>query len=200
MARASFGARVPAVLGVALLLSVPARWARAEPQATAGLTVGVAGRAVDHGFWDQSVFHLGARGDVIFGREGNFDFGLGPYLEVATHAFDEIQVGGGVSGLLPVIEDVPLILSLGAYGRGGEGPFGFEPGVAAEVFWGVRSYNFHSTYVMSGGLLAEMRYGLGDSGETSIVIGAQLDFLAMSLPFIYLANAVSGSPEVDPVR
>ena len=175
--------------------------ARAEPQGTAGLTIGVAGAGLDRSYWDETDFHLGLRGDVLFGRERASDFGAGPYVEVLTHAFDDVQFGGGLSVLLPVIEYLPVVVSAGTYGRFSGEPYGTEPGIAAEVFWGSRSYNFHSAYGLSFGLLGEFRYGLGDSRETSIVIAAQLDLVGLSLPFLFLINAArGGSPETAPVK
>jgi hypothetical protein len=174
--------------------------ARAEPQGTVGLTIGAAGRGLEHRLWDQTVFHLGLRGDVLFGRKKSSDFGVGPYGEVATHAFDEVQFGTGVSTLLPITEAFPLVLSAGAYGR--YAPVqGLEPGLAAALFFGTRSYNFHAGYIMAAGLLAQFRYGLGPSGETSIIISAQLDLVAMSLPFQLLINAFrGGSRDTRPVK
>jgi hypothetical protein len=142
--------------------------------------------------WDETVFHLGLRSDVLFGRSSTSDFGIGPYVEVSTHAFDEVQFGGGVSVLLPVIDYLPVVVSAGAYGRKGDDDFGVEPGLTGQLFWGSRSYNFHARYVMSIGLIGQMRYGLGESRETSIVIGAHLDVVAMSLPFLFLINAFRG--------
>ncbi len=174
--------------------------ARAEPQGTAGLTIGAAGRGLDRKIWDETVFHLGLRGDVLFGRSKVTDFGAGPYLEVATHAFDEVQFGAGVSTLFPVLQALPLVLSVGGYGRWAPAQ-GLEPGVAGALFWGSRSYNFHASYVMAFGLLAQFRYGLGASQETSIVVSAQLDLVALSLPFQVLVNALrGGSTATRPVK
>ena len=175
--------------------------AHADPQGTAALTIGVAGVGQDREIWDDSVFHLGIHGDVLFGRSRNSDFGVGPYLEVATHAFDELQFGGGISTLLPVIDYLPMVLSTGAYGRIGDDEYGLEPGLAVELFWGSRSYNFHSSYVMAAGIMAQFRLGLGESKETAFVLGAELDFVAMSLPFLFIINALrGGSTDTDPVR
>lgn len=184
-------------LGV-LLLSCPAD---AAPQGTAGLTIGAAGTALDHRYWDKTLFHLGARGDVLFGRERNSDFGFGPYLEVGTNGFQSIQFGGGVSTLFPIIDYLPLVVSVGGYGQKGSDGFGLEPGVSAGLFWGSRSFNFHSNYVMSAGLIGQFRYGLGASRETAILVGAQLDFVAMSLPFLFIVNAIrGGSSDTRPAK
>lgn len=175
--------------------------ARAEPQASVGLTLGAAGEAYNRQWWKRTAFHLGLHGDILFGRKGNGDFGIGPYAEVLTHGFDSIQFGGGVSGLLPVIDTFPIVLSAGAYGRKGSDKFAVEPGVMGEFFWGARSYNFHSKYGLSGGLLAQLRYGLGPSKETSIVIAAQVDVGLLVLPIVFLVTAVRGrSSEAAPVR
>jgi hypothetical protein len=199
---------------VGALVLAPSAAAQADPQATVGLTVGAAGAGLNRSIWQGTAFHLGIHGDVLFGRERNSDFGIGPYAEVLTNGFDEIQFGGGVSGLLPILNTFPLVLSLGGYGRAaggyGRGPIIFggatgvielEPGLAAELFFGSRSYNFHAPYVMTAGLIGQMRYGLGPTRETSIVVGAQVDFAILSLPFVFLINAIrGGSPETDPVR
>ncbi|XXT18714.1 hypothetical protein WME94_51655 [Sorangium sp. So ce429] len=192
----------PAALIAALLGVVLAhRTARAEPQASAGVTLGVAGAGLERRLWEATVFHGGVRGDVLFGRASNDDFGVGPYAEVLTHAFDEIQVGAGISALAPVLDVLPLVVSTGVYGRWSEEAAALEPGVAAAVFWGGRSYNFHSPYAMSTGLLAQMRLGLGPSRETSVVLAAQLDVTLLALPFVFAINALKGpSPEAAPVR
>jgi len=174
---------------------------QAEPQATAGLTLGAAGAGLNGSVWETTLFHMGLRGDVLFGRSMNSDFGVGPYAEVLTHAFDEIQFGGGVSVLLPVIDYLPIVVSAGAYGRRGDDDFGLEPGITGQLFWGSRSFNYHANYVMTGGLIGQMRYGLGDSKETSIVVGAQLDLLVLSLPAIFVINAIrGGSKDTEAVR
>jgi hypothetical protein len=174
---------------------------RAEPQANLGLTLGAAGRGYDHEPWQETAFHMGLRGDVLFLREASTDFGLGPYAEVFTHAFDELQLGGGVSVLLPIIDAVPLVASFGAYGRAGDDDFGFEPGLATSLFFGSRSYNHSGSYAVTAGLLAQGRVGLGDARETSIVLAAQLDTVFLALPFLYLAEALSGgSSEVERIE
>jgi hypothetical protein len=184
----------------ALVMLVPARPAAADPQATVGLTMGAAGAGLNRSIWATTAFHLGVHGDVLFGRARNSDFGIGPYAEVLTNGFDEIQFGGGISGLLPVLDTFPIVLSAGAYGRQATGGFGLEPGLAGELFFGSRSFNFHAPYVMTAGLIGQMRYGLGPSKETSIVVGAQVDFAILTLPFVFLINAArGGSSETAPV-
>jgi hypothetical protein len=184
----------------------------AAPQGTVGITVGAAGVSptaapVDlagepsRRYWQGTDLHLGVRGDVLFGRSRNADFGVGPYAELLTQGFTDVQFGGGASVLLPVLSNFPIVLSEGAYARKGSDGAGLTPGVASTLFFGSRSYNFHANYVLSAGLLAEMRYGFGPDRETSILIGAQLDLVALSLPFVLLAGALRGSsPEARPLR
>jgi hypothetical protein len=182
-------------------LGLSASSARAEPQASVGLTIGAAGEGYDRHYWKRTAFHLGLHGDILFGRSSTSDFGIGPYAEIFTHAFDEVQFGGGVSGLLPVLDAFPIVLSAGAYGRKGSDQFKVEPGITGQLFWGSRSYNFHSKYVLSGGLLTQFRYGLGPSRETSIVIAAQVDVVLLAMPVMFLITAArGGSHEATPVE
>ncbi|MFO0756031.1 MAG: hypothetical protein U0359_06050 [Byssovorax sp.] len=195
------GARGAATAIVIAALSLSAGEARADPQGTAGVTVGLAGAGLGGKVWDKTLFHLGLRGDVLFGRSRTTDFGIGPYAEVLTHGFDQIQLGTGVSGLIPILDPFPLVLSAGVYGRRGTDAYGFEPGVTGQLFWGSRSYNFHGSYVMSVGFLGQARIGLGPSQEKSFVLSAQLDVVALALPAVFLASVLrGGSSEVKPVR
>src|SRR3954462_9419445 len=115
----------------ALTLAAPA--ARADPQASVGLTLGDAGTGYDRRIWVKNKFHLGLHGDVLFGRTHATDFGVGPYAELLTNGFDEIQFGGGVSGLFPLFSVVPVVLSFGGYGRKGMEGFALEPGLTGQL-------------------------------------------------------------------
>lgn len=174
--------------------------ARAEPQGNVGLDIGLAGRGYKRELWEETVFHLGLRGDVLFARDAVNDFGVGPYAELFTHAFDELQIGHGVSLLIPVVDTFPLVLSAGSYGRIGDDRYGFEPGFAGAAFFGSRSFNFTAHYVMAFGVLAQGRVGLGDSEETSIVLALHADVAFLSMPIVYAIDAArGGSEETDPV-
>ena len=187
-------------LAPALALGLAAQPAHADPQTTVGLTIGAAGVGEDRALWDTTVFHLGLRGDLLLGRSDRDDFGLGPYAELLTHAFDEIQAGGGLSLFVPVPE-FPVVVSAGGYGRSGADPHGLEPGLAAQLFWGTRSYNYHAAYGLTAGLVGQFRYGLGDLRETAFVVAAQLDLQVLALPFVLLAGALrGGSPDTDRVQ
>ncbi len=167
--------------------------AHAEPQGNAGLTIGGAAVASDAQFDEgYGAFHLGLRGDVLFGQSSSEDFGIGPYLELGTLAFDELQLGGGASVLLPVIEDWPLVPSLGAFGRIGDDDHGFEPGIAAALFWGTRAYNYHARYAMTGGLLLGYRHSFGESKQTALLIAAQTDLAFIGIPLVALIDLMRG--------
>ena len=190
----------PLTFAVILFLTVTPSPASADPQATAAITLGAAGRATKHHLWNETVLHLGLRSDVLFGRSNVTNFGFGPYAEVLTHAFDEIQFGAGGTTLIPLIDGFPIVVSAGAYGRYSP-TTSIEPGIAAAFFWGPRSFNHHNAYNMAGGLLAQFRYGLGPSGETAIILSAQLDVVALSLPFQFVFNAIrGGSKDTRPIK
>ncbi len=195
-------ARSLAALAVGLATLGWAATAAAEPQGTAGLTVGIAGAGADRALWDDTLFHVGLRGDVLFGREGPWDLGAGPYVETLSNGFADLQLGTGLAVLIPVIDPFPVVLSAGAYGRAGEDVVnGIEPGVAGSLFWGSRSYNYHGRYGMAVGLLTELRYGLGETRDVAIVLGAQLDIGFGSIPIVYAYNGLKGgSPETRPVK
>ena len=197
-----------AAIAVALLFaSAPAL--AAPPQVGVGVTVGAAGVGKSSRIWDETVLHLGARGDVMFGRDGSNGFGVGPYLEVLTHDFGELQTGGGASLLLPVMELFPIVLSAGGYlripWRDAPGPladrsYGIEPGVAGTIFFGTRSFNFHSSYEITVGVLGQARFGLGESRESSFVVAAQLDLAALWVPVVFIYHGVQESPEATPIQ
>lgn len=190
--------RTLATAGVAL--AALGGTARAEPQSSVALALGVAGVGEQRAYWDKTVFHLGAHADLLLGRSKPTDLALGPFVELGTLGFNDFQFAGGASGLLPVFETFPLVVSLGAYGRA-TGTYGVEPGLVGQLFWGSRSYNYHSIYGMSAGLVGQLRFGLGSAEDTAIMLGAQLDLAAMSLPFIYLYKVLAGpSKEAAPIE
>ena len=64
------------------------------------------------------LFHPGARGSILFLRNRGTDMDIGPYLDVATASFHNVDLGGGAEWLIPVRDDLPLVLSAGAFWRG----------------------------------------------------------------------------------
>lgn len=177
----------------AMAAALVASPAAAEPQANIGLTLGAAGVSSRPGWWDGTKLHLGTHADALFGRTRNADFGLGPYVEALT-SFSDVQTGAGLSALLPVHQYLPIVVSGGGYARH-SGEFGWEPGAAAQLFWGSRSYNYDSWYVMAGGLRLEFRQGFGDSRERSVIVAAHIDGEVLMLPFLLGYGWLRGSSD-----
>jgi hypothetical protein len=158
--------------------------APSRAQANVGLDAGLAG--VGSGsFWSETRLLVGARGDVLFGRNNPAAFGYGPMLGVATYGFKDISFQGGGSLLLPVHDYLPFVLSAGPYVRKDDA---WEPGAFGTLFWGTRSFNYHSNYGMAAGLQIEGRVGFGDSRERTILLAVHLDAEAMALPVVMLIN------------
>jgi hypothetical protein len=150
--------------------------------------------------FEEPAFHGGVHGDVLFGRASQTDFGVGPYAEVLTQQFDDLQIGGGASVLFPVLDSFPIVASVGGFMRVADDDFDVQPGVATTLFFGGRSYNYSSPYVMTFGLVAQARVGLDDRRQTSFVLAVQLDTAFLASPVVFLIDALDGgSREVDPV-
>src|SRR5690606_10854242 len=92
-------------------VAVFASSAHARPQANVGLTLGAAEVGTRDAPFGRLAFTLGGRGDVLFFRERNADWGFGPYAEVLTPSFDDLQLGAGASALVPVHDYLPLVVS-----------------------------------------------------------------------------------------
>jgi hypothetical protein len=183
----------PLALLCAAFLSLYAARAGADPQLTSGLTLGVAGVGDRSELWAATRFTGGLRGELLFGRNKDKDWGIGPYVEtLTTSSFDDVKLGGGASLLVPIHEYLPIVLSAGGY-AGHRSPWGWEPGLAGELFWGMHGYNFHSLYSMSAGLFAGGRYGLGDSKEVSLLVGGRIDLEMLAIPFLFAWGAIKGS-------
>jgi len=183
-------AALPA-LAATLAVASPAS---AEPQWNVSALTGVCGRGAGAEYWGDTCWYNGVRGDVLFGRERYSDLSVGPYLAASTAGFDDLRLGAGGTLLLPVTDYVPLGLSLGGYARKrGE----WQPGVAGWLFLGSRSFNFHGSYVMAGGLLLGVEQDLREPRENAFVVAAQIDGLVLALPFIFAYEWLRGSPNED---
>jgi hypothetical protein len=161
--------------------------ALARPQITSGLTTGIATTDLRTN-GPRLAYHLGGRFEMLFLRESPHDMGLGPYLDVASEAFDTFESGGGLSWLVP-IDATAFVFSVGAFAR--TSSFGWEPGAAATIFWGSRSYNYHSTYTLGVGLFAQGRYGFGDGRQADAIAGVQIDLEYLALPFLFAYEAIT---------
>jgi hypothetical protein len=181
--------RLPLIVpSLALGLTVSTDLWAAEWNASA--LTGVCGTGVDREYWQDTCWFNGLRGDVLFGRSRSLDFGAGPFADVTTMGFDDVRFGAGASALLPVHPFLPLVLSGGGYARKSE--LGWEPGIEGYVFFGSRSFNFHSSYGIAAGVIGGFQFGLGDSRESAIVIALQLDGQILLLPFAAAYQLVRG--------
>ncbi|MBX3258990.1 MAG: hypothetical protein KIS78_18655 [Labilithrix sp.] len=175
--------------GVTALVTLLATRASAEPQLSAGMTTGAALTDLRASNGPRLAYHLGGRFDVLLLRDRAGKMALGPYVDVATAAFDTFETGGGVEWLVPT-GDAALILSAGAFARTSR--FGWEPGATGTVFWGSRSFNYHSTYSLGLGLFLQGRYGLaGDGRQADAILGVQIDLQYLALPFLFAYEAIA---------
>jgi hypothetical protein len=161
----------------------------ADPQASVGLT---AGASLDDVVGPRPIggaFHLGGRADVLFLRSSPHQQALGPYADVATSGFQNADAGGGVSWLIPWIEDLPFVVSAGAFARNGQGR-AWSPGAEGTLFAGSRSYNFHSWYGMAIGFFAQTRWVPAAPATMDVVLGLQLDAELLVLPWVFVLEAV----------
>lgn len=182
-------AAAPAVLALVALAITGARTAHADPQTSLGLTAGYAARDLDD--HARGAVTLGVRGDVLFLRTRNRDMAIGPYVEALTLAFHDVQLGGGVSWLLPGLDEPAIVLSTGAFARD-TSALGWKPGVSGGVFVGFREHNFSSAYGMANGLFVQGRLGLGDASprQAEVLGGVQIDVALFTLPFLLAWGAI----------
>lgn len=181
-------------LGALFLVAGGEGTARAEgpatPQWTSALTIGGGVGNLADSPSRSAVFHLGAWSDVLFLRDSERAVGLGPYAQVATTAFSTLELSAGPTFLVPLGGPV-LQFSAGPNLRAATGgPYG---GVLGRIFFGSRSYNFHSIYGFAVGGFLESRvlFG-GPKAQTDLVLGAQLDVIVLAMPFVFAYEAIRG--------
>lgn len=175
---------VPAAAALVAALLTPGT-AAADPQIAVGVSPGLALRDL-RTTGPELAFTLAGRADAIFFRSRSADMGLGPYVDVGTTAFDTLDAGGGATWVVPAF-GTAFALSAGALAR--SAPGGVTPSAEASLFWGSRSYNFHSVYGPTTGLVATGRYGLGAGEQAEIGLALRLDLAHVALPFVLLVNA-----------
>ncbi len=174
---------------VALVLAAWSSPAAARPQLSGGLTTGAALTDLRESVGPRLAYHLGLRADLLFGRGRSSDMAIGPYVDLATAAFDSIEPGGGVAWLVPA-GSTAFVLSAGGFARG-ERDRGWSPGAAGTLFWGSRSYNFHGTYGLTVGLFAQGRYGLDPAiPQADAIVGVRVDLAYLALPVILAVEAI----------
>ena len=182
-------ARAAATLGFGLVGLAFASIAEARPQISSGVTTGAAFTDLRANNGPRLAYQLGGRLDLLLGRTRPSEMAIGPYLELTTAAFDTFEAGGGLAWLVPT-GSTAFVFSAGGFARTSR--FGVEPGAAATVFWGARSYNFHSSYAIAAGLFVQGRYGLaGDGRQADALAGVQLDLEYFALPFVFAYEAIT---------
>src|SRR5688572_10889725 len=97
-ARPTFGRTSIVVAAVLVGLLVPAS-AHAAPQVSAGLTTGAALTDFRAENGPRLAYHLGGRFDMLLLRDRAGAMAIGPYLDVATAAFDTLETGGSLEWL-----------------------------------------------------------------------------------------------------
>jgi hypothetical protein len=160
------------------------RSSAAAPQGSVGLTLG---GAVEHAVPGpvEGAFHVGGRADLLLGRGRGYDMALGPYLDVASSSFRDVDIGAGAEWLIPLRDDLPVVVSGGAFARNGEGR-SWAPGLESTVFFGSRSYNFHSWYGLAAGLFVQARWIPSPAGTVDVLFGLQLDAELLAVPAMLL--------------
>jgi hypothetical protein len=165
--------------------------ASADPQANLGVTAGwVLQDAFGPGS-SSSAFHAGARADVLFLRSRGDQMAIGPYIDAATSSLHDFDAGGGLEWLLPVRDDLPIVLGAGALARNGEG-HSWAPGAEGTIFFGSRSYNFHSWYELAFGVFAQARWIPSPPAVADLVLGVQIDGEFIAMPSMLIISALRG--------
>ncbi len=155
---------------------------------SAGLTVGAAFDGVV-GAGGTRV-HVGGRADVLLLRAHEHDMALGPYVDVATSGLHDADTGGGVEWLIPLTDDIPLVVSSGFFARSGA-ERNWAPGLESTLFCGSRSYNFHSWYGLAAGFFVQSRWLPESPATLDVVAGVQLDAELLAMPFLFAYEAVT---------
>ena len=170
--------------------------ARGQTEVTSNLALGGGAQLYDdpqfeEGSFDGSsgFFRMGLNSTVTFLRETNRDVGLGLYLTVDTNGFRDIQPGAGLSLLLPVHRDFPLVLWAGGhYDYDGEHAGGF----GGRLWWGAHNHNHFNPYNISFGLWVEVKANVFGNNDLLIVGGVDLDLAVLVAPWLWLARWIHG--------
>ncbi|HYQ44340.1 MAG TPA: hypothetical protein VER11_20295 [Polyangiaceae bacterium] len=167
------------VVATFLVLFSSAAELRADPEWNVAAQTSLCGLGNDR-VWQKTGFCGGFRGDLLFGRDRNRDFALGPYATFGTATFSDVRFGGGLSFLIPTLEgDFPIVLSAGALSRNGS-----DLRLAGQAFFGLRSHNFHGYYAMGSGIVLGGDSVVSGPSANTLYVGLQIDGLWLALPFI----------------
>ncbi len=156
-------------------------------QWNASLALGPAGYGNGDDLWRTTRFAASARSEFFFGRTSNHSFGFGPTGFVGASTLTEANLGAGLQLLVPVHEFFPLVVGAGVYGVNREEQK-VRPGGYLSLGWGARSFNYHSSYALAGGLLFEARRDFSEAPVTTWLASVQLDVAALALPVVWAIN------------
>jgi hypothetical protein len=179
-------------------LTQSAAEAHAAPQANLGIIPGGGIEEVAGSGSPGGAFFLGARGDVLLLGSGPGTMAVGPYVDVSTLGFASVNAGAGGEWSLPVGRDFSLLAGAGGFVRagsrsagGGGAPPSGAAGLAGSLFFGARSYNFHSWYGLAVGLFAQALWLPESPGSLDAVFGVQVDAEILALPFLLAYEAIA---------
>jgi len=148
----------------------------------------------DEGTVGEGIAWLGLGADVQLFRNLSSDVGLGFALRIGTRDFVDLPIFGGVEGLFPIHEALPIILSAGAGVNAltGDGLW------FARFWWGARSHNQLSRYATGVGLFVEYQRAITGEAEPMLLFGACVDGFVLLWPFLWLYQwaVVDQGPEV----
>lgn len=123
--------------------------------------------------------------DALFLRQRGRDIGVGPALRLGTVRFDDLRLDAGVSVLLPVLDSFAFVLEAGPHLRNFH-----EPGVYGSLFFGMRSFNYYSSYEPNAGLVLTAERAFSDGTPSAIWLSARIDASWLMLPAIFTYNAL----------
>ena len=173
-------------LGVAAQLAVPVREHRGTVEVTSQISIAGGYRLAAPPRGSGSLFSLAVRVDVLFGRAGPGSIGLGPFASTRSDNFADLATAVGASLLLPTGGTFPFVLSVGGVGRYDSTGLAF--GAIERLWWGARSYNYHSTYVLSAGFFVESRQFADPDRTVDIIAGVDVDLEIVVIPYLLLYN------------
>jgi hypothetical protein len=165
-----------------LPLLLLARSGAAKPELHVGVTPALALTLQDG--TSSFAFHGALSTDLLLLRERPGEFGVGPMLELATLAFDDVRPSALALGVVP-LGPLDLGVALGPSWFSGQGP-----GAAARGFLGYRIFNYGGTYGTAIGLAVGADRSF-ENGATTWNCGVHLDGMWLSLPLIALASWIS---------
>ncbi|MGC4090748.1 MAG: hypothetical protein QM756_23325 [Polyangiaceae bacterium] len=159
--------------------------AKASPQWDTNLVPAGCLLGDDGALFERVAFCGSAQVDLLLLRESTRDFGLGGYAGVGTAAFSDFRIGAGARALIPILEDFPLVASLGGVLRDGR-----DFGVESSLFWGARGFNFHGSYNLAGGVVITQTHLFEGPRSNSLAVGLQVDGFVLAAPFLLLLGAL----------